>query len=64
MAGPICELDQIRDLLRDLEKVLGVQGSFRPTESVQALTLDSPDQLEELFGDLLVDVFGMKVTGL
>jgi hypothetical protein len=58
-------LDQIRELLRDLEHVLGLQGSFRPQAPTPAHTaLDSPEQIEDLFRELLVDVFGLEVSGL
>jgi hypothetical protein len=64
MTGPICELDQIRELLRDLERALGVGGSFRPRAEAPTAELESAEKIEELFRELLVGVFGMEVSGL
>lgn len=65
MSHPIADIDQIRDLLRDLENLLGLHGSFRPSRpDVGPEPLDSPEQMETLLRELLVEVFGMEVRGL
>lgn len=52
-------------MLRGLETLLGVRGSFRPPEpSTAAPSLDCPEQLEILLRELLVDVIGLDVRGL
>ena len=65
MAQPIADIDQVRDMLRDLEGLLGLRGGFRPQEHGSGPgPLDSPEQLELMFRELLVNVFGLDVRGL
>jgi hypothetical protein len=65
MTTPIADIDQVRQMLRDLESLLGLRGSFRPQDRApQMEPLDSPEQLGSLFRELLVQLFGMEVRGL
>lgn len=65
MSQPIADIDQVRDMLRDLETLLGLHGSFRPVRGQSGPEpLDSPEQVEALLRELLVEVFGMEVRGL
>jgi hypothetical protein len=59
------ELDHLREVLSDLQTLLGLQGHFQSlTLATSGPALDSPDQLERLFGELLVEVLGLEVAGL
>lgn len=55
---------QIRELVDDLDLLLGVDGDFWSATREQRPALDNSDQLEELMRDLLVEFFGLEVRGL
>ncbi len=55
---------QIRELVADLDRLLGVDGDFWSALRVQSSGLDGAERLEELMRDLLVDFFGLEVQGL
>lgn len=54
----------VQELVNDLDELLGVGGNFWALEQPRKLTLNAPEELENLFRDLLVDTFGMEVQGL
>ena len=65
MCFPIADIDQVREMLRELDGLLGLRGSFRPQAHRHGPEpLDSPEQLELMFRELLVNVFGLDVRGL
>lgn len=56
--------EQIRELVGDLDHLLGVRGNFWQAESKSTANLETPDQIEEFARDLLVTFFGLEVQGL
>ena len=55
---------QVRELVDDLDRLLGVDGDFWSALREPRAGLDTSDRLEELMRDLLVDFFGLEVQGL
>ncbi|MCA9790244.1 MAG: hypothetical protein KC910_00555 [Candidatus Eremiobacteraeota bacterium] len=55
--------EQLREIVDDLDQLLGVEGDFWNFEAKQE-SLNSAEQVEGLMRDLLVDLFGLDVRGL
>jgi hypothetical protein len=53
--------EAIKELIADLDDLMGVQGNWKiaPKRKIQ-----TPDQVKELARDLLTELFGLEVRGL
>lgn len=60
----ITTAEDVRQLVEDLDQLLGVQGNFWRFDDSPPRALDSPEDVADLFRALLVDFFGLKVEGL
>jgi hypothetical protein len=58
---PISDKETIRELIADLEHLVGVHGQWRIEPRAN---LQTPDQIKELARDLLTELFGLEVRGL
>ena len=58
------ELAKVRDMIDDLDSLLGLGGNFWRSPKAASIALDTPEQLQELFSDLYVDLLGLAVEGL
>ena len=58
------EAKDIKDLIEDLDRLLGLNGNFhqKPTQLIQKI--EAPSQIEDFARDLLVDLIGLEVKGL
>lgn len=57
--------ESLRELVDDLDNLLGVQGNFwQRTAPQTSATLETPDQIEEFARDMLVTFLGLEVQGL
>lgn len=56
--------ETIKELVNDLDVLLGVRGNFWQTEGKDGGALETPDQIEDFARDLLVTFFGLEVQGL
>jgi hypothetical protein len=54
----------VRELFADFDSLLGVDGIFWERVQDGNLTIETPEQIQNLCRDLLVDLFGMEVRGL
>ena len=55
--------EDLEELVEDLDELLGVHGRFWGVTAAPA-TLETPDRMEQLMRDVLVELFGMEVRGL
>ena len=60
----ITELAKLKELVSDFDELFALKGNFWKCLQSGELKFDSPDQLEELSRDLLVELFGLEVQGL
>ena len=60
----ITDIETIRELVSEFDELLGLNGNFWKCLQTETSTFESPDQVQELVRDLLVDLFGMEVRGL
>lgn len=60
----ITEVSHLRELVADLDHILGTDGNFWTAKPTMAKELESPEQVKELATDLLVTLFGLEVRGL
>lgn len=58
------EPKDIKELVNDLDKLLGLNGNFRQKPTRLAPKIETPSQLEDFARDLLVKLIGLKVKGL
>ena len=58
------EIAQVRELVDDLDSLLGIHGDFWSGVRTEGPTLDTPERLEQLMRDLFVDFLGLEVRGL
>ena len=58
------EPKDIKELVNDLDKLLGLNGNFRQKPTLLAPKIETPSQLEDFARDLLVKLIGLKVKGL
>lgn len=56
--------DSIKELVDDLDKLLGVGGNFWQVQAKNEGVLETPDQVEDFARDLLVKFIGLEVEGL
>lgn len=57
--------ESLRELVDDLDKLLGVNGNFWVRSAPERDTaLETPDQIEEFARDMLVTFLGLEVQGL
>lgn len=57
-------VETIRELVDDLDELMGMNGNFYGTSKEQRQTIDSPETARDICRDLLVEIFGMRVRGL
>jgi hypothetical protein len=60
----ITDIETIRELVSDFDELLGLDGNFWKCLETETTTFESPDKVQELARDLLVELFGMEVRGL
>lgn len=62
----ITDQETIRELVTDFDELLGLGGNFWKglSSGEEMAKLDSPEQVQELAKDLLVNLFGLEVRGL
>lgn len=58
------EPKDIKELIGDLDKLLGLNGNFHQKPAQEAQKIETPSQLEDFARDLLVELIGLKVNGL
>ena len=58
------EPKDIKELVNDLDKLLGLNGNFRQKPTLLAPKTETPSQLADFARDLLVKLIGLKVKGL
>lgn len=55
---------ELKDLVNDLDQLLGLGGNFWAMSQKAQSELETPEQIQDFCRDSLVTLFGLEVQGL